>query len=283
MACLKIPHKGYVFLSILRGLSNAEISRRLDRYCLPIIPEMSLQNLRKELNSRLNAKTKLKSKPMADRDIKRLIKLNTSLLEEIGLDNISGVLLGDRVKLWEDALLLVTDLKLNFKLRTMITLGLSETEMASYLFKEAKAVTKLETIKLAIKLFWDISDLTDLEVYTAIVSISNKKLRAYLLDAIRKNSRRVKWEVLGEKVLSFEDITTIIMHDAFFQYKEMMERNTLGDRLKALKWADEAMKAGEKLSKITSSRDTNAIEELIFDIQKESQNSIPTIGDRDVI
>jgi hypothetical protein len=266
---------------LLRGHDNNEINYRLRAVRLAAPSDDELNDKREELYELFPEKYLINILPGPKYDLPKFIKANKKRVAALGIDELIKVMLGTRNKHWEDAMLLITDKAYRMPVKSMLLSGQDCHDVLKTLNSTFQLDVDLEALELFKKYFWDVVRMTKLEVYHYISTIEGAGPRQDLLDAFHKKTEKVRWKVTGESMVTFDKILTTIMTEAFEKFKSYIAQEDGESMTKTIKWADLAIKAAEKHSKLASKDNTDAIEELRFSLEKLSQDEIKSHKDFD--
>lgn len=272
---MRYPYENYIKALACKGHDELSISERLRT--LKLIPptELEIARISNSVLDTVPQDVRELIEHGARYDLDEFITKASQQLMAAELDDIIPVLREKRIPQWEEALLIMTDPELRMYVMCLTICQTLEEDILEGIKKRFREDVSELGLFMFKKYFWDIADMSRLELYHFISSCSIQKHRQLLMNAFRHHEKELKWQLEGESLLTLEDILQNVMHESFYKFKNLVTSEEIDNVTRTQQWANLAIKAAEKLETMKTSGSDNIISLLEFNLSKVAQSDIP--------
>ena len=271
---MRYPYEKYIEFLFIKGYSDVTIANRVR--ALKLIPpkEKELEEKREIFISNLPQACQDLLAP-ENYNIKNFFAQLKKNKVTIGLEKLEDVYHGKRVPDWDDALLLMVDMDARIIVQTLSLFGYSDDDILKHLRERINIDVSNEALQLFYDMFWDIKNLSKLEVYHYIATCSIVKHRVLLTDAYHKKAHRVKWHMTGKNILTLEGVLEDVLNTSYEKYKSCSDgEDTAANDARTISWANMAVNAAEKLKNAVAAANETVIGEVQFELEQMKQEDI---------
>lgn len=273
---MKYPYIKYMQALLLKGHKTSTVSDRLRALKINPPDDFDIDSVREDLFSIFSDEEMLHLQPGPHYSFETFISECKDKVASIGIDELIPVLTGNRNPFWEDAILIMTDPDIRIIVMALSILGKPSSEILQKVEEQTNIHLPPESLVYFMKYFWNITNMTKLELYHFISTGLSLKHRDLLIDAFHKKEAGLKWRVSGESVLTLEDILKSVMNESFIKFKSCVASDDVDNVSRTQQWASLSIKAAEKLKVIASESAPEVAADLEFKLKKITQDDIVT-------
>lgn len=276
---MKYPYTNYIKALLLKGHRPSVINERLRAFRLVPPDESEIEEIREQLFSGFTAKQLKCIEIGPSYDFKKFMKLAEEPLKKLHFEEILSVLEGNRNTAWEEALFIMTDPDIRIIVMCMSVQKKDLAEIISAIENKTRIQVSEDGILYFYKYFWNIMDMSKLELYHFLATGLTMKHRNLVMDAFHHNDGEVQWRINGKSIITLEEVLTTVMNEAFIKFKASADSDDIDNVSRVQQWANLAIKAAEKLSDVARNDAPDMVASLELQLKKMTQDDIKTIGD----
>ena len=276
---MKYPYINYIKALLLKGHRPSVINERLRAFRLVPPDESEIEEIRDKLFSGFTAKQLKYIEIGPSYDFKKFLKLAEEPLSKLHFEEILSVLSGNRNTAWEEALFIMTDPDIRIIVMCMSVQNKNPDEIGQAITNKTRIQVSEEGILYFYKYFWNITEMSKLELYHFLATGLTMKHRNLVMDAFHHNDSEVQWRISGKSVITLEEVLTTVMNEAFIKFKASADSDDVDNVARVQQWANLAIKAAEKLSDVARNDAPNMVASLELQLKKLTQDDIKTMGD----
>jgi hypothetical protein len=275
------PFENYVKVLLLKGYDNTSILKKTKAFGFVPLTDDEIDDRRNDLFGLLPPEVVQHIYPPDRANYQTLITKFSKELGLLNIDEVIPVLQGSRNKEWDEAINAVLDSEIRVPLQALILFKMPLEDIQSNMERKHGWAMSMAGLEMFIKYFWNIRAMTKLEVFNYISVIENGKIRSTFLDSYHRKEEKVRWKFTGENLLNYEKVLQSVMNESFQRFQSSLKDESTESVTVIGKWADLAMKAGEKFDKMFKKESTDSLNNLVFELKKKSQQDIATKEDVD--
>lgn len=276
---MKYPYTNYIKALLLKGHRPSVICERLRAFRLAPPDESEIEQIREQLFTGFTAKQLKCLEIGPSYDFHKFLKLAEEPLKKLHFEEILSVLSGNRNTAWEEALFIMTDPDIRIIVMCMSVQNKPIEDIAAAITAKTRIQVSEDGILYFYKYFWNIMDMSKLELYHFLATGLTMKHRNLVMDAFHHNDGEVQWRISGKSVLTLEEVLTTVMNEAFIKFKASADSDDVDNVARVQQWANLAIKAAEKLSDVARNDAPNMVASLELQLKKMTQDDIKTLGD----
>lgn len=259
------PYHKYVIVSLLRGKTPKDILR-------------SLRNTKLAKNIRFSEYNRYTNNEKFDEDKKIVAKITTPLQVNMHqemlasysvLDYFTAKLSDDNTwsQLWD----IISVRAHKVFIVTLLTARYSPEDITPALNKKFSTAYTPRSVRLFKHYFWDLDELSIVEVVDAVDDIQDNQLRKALYKIIDGNKGGAFHEVQIRKAPVYTDMLGEILADAYAKYNELKDKTDPKSMAELKVWLDVIVKIGDRHNK-NKPKESNELDVLLDKLTIEKKN-----------
>lgn len=279
---MQYPYINYIKALLIRGYRSEAIADRLRAFRFAPPEDLEIDQIGDELLSNFSVDQLQHIQPGPNYNLNKFLEVSESTLKKLGIPEIIPRLKGQKSPAWDEALLIMSDADIRVIVMCMSVQGCNVDEILKTIDDRTGLVISPEGLLYFFKYFWNIANMTKLELFHFLSTGITSKHKGLILKAFHKRDGEVKWKIGRQSATSFENILTTIMNEAFIKFQNEIDSDNVDNINKVQQWANLAMRAAEKLQENASDSSEDILATLELKLKHTAQDDIKTQDEQDI-